>query len=424
MNKNYSVAIMGTGSRGYTYGTLIRQYPEKFHVSALCDFNPAQLDKINKLFFLPEDAIFHDEDAFFKKKRADVLLLATWDKYHVRQCVRALELGYDVLMEKPVSDSENELKQLMEVQQRTGHVVAVCHVLRYGAAYRKLKELLDEGAVGQLLAIDAMERVAYWHQAQAYVRIQSTVNDLAHPTILAKCCHDLDYIQHYAGAPCETVSSVGGLSFFKADHAPENAAERCLECPHVDTCVYSAKRIYLDGWKKNGCPEFSWPYSKVSIVKPTTEEALTDALRKNEFGKCVFRCGVDSNPHVVDHQILQMHFSNGVDAVLKMLFAAQPGRRINLFGTHGEIVLDEIPNTIEVKRFGCEPEVLRINELDSLSGYDHGGGDAGLIRDLYDIVSGTKTDYTSLAESVESHLIGIKAEVSRLSGGKTVNVHA
>ena len=421
--KKFTVAVLGTGSRGFVYSSLMKERTDEFEIVALCDVNPAQVKKANKVFMLPDEALFYDEESFFGEKRADVLIIATWDKVHVRQGIRAMELGYDVLMEKPVSDSEQDIKDLLAVQQKTGKKVIVCHVLRYGQGYRKLGQLLKDGTIGTLMAIDAMERVAYWHQAQAYVRLQSTVNDLAHPTILAKCCHDLDYIQHYAGARCETVSSVGGLRFFRRENMPEGAAERCLDCKYKDSCIYSAKKIYIDGWKKNGCPEFVWPYNKISLKNPNTEEDLYEGLKTVVQGKCAFQCDVDLNPYVVDHQMVQMHFSNGVDATLKMLFTAQMGRRINLFGTHGEIIMDEIPGTIEVKRYGEEVEVIKINELGEDAGYGHGGGDAGLVKDLYLILTGQKQDYTSLTESVESHLIGIKAEESRLNGGVTNSVH-
>ena len=129
-----------------------------------------------------------------------------------------------------------------------------------------------------------MERVAYWHQAQAYVRIQSAVNDIAHPTILAKCSPELDLVQHYAGSECETVSSVGGLSFFRKENAPKDSAERCIDCKYAEDCPYSAKKIYIDGWKKAGCPDFVWPYSKVSLKKPTTEQDIYEGIKNTYFG--------------------------------------------------------------------------------------------------------------------------------------------
>ncbi len=421
--KKYTVALLGAGARGNCFVENITGFlADKFEITAVCDFNPKQLNKMKDILKLQDSQLYPDEDSFFAEKRADALLILTWDKYHVRQCIRAMKMGYDVLLEKPVSDSREEIAELLKTLEETGRKVVVCHELRYGCAFEKLMQLLEEKVIGDLIAIDAMERLVYWHFAQAYVRIQSTVNDIAHPTILAKCSHDLDLIQMYAGAPCETVSSVGGLSFFRKENAPEGATERCLDCPHVETCPYSAKRVYIDAWHKAGCPEFVWPYNKVYLPKPTTEEGLYEGLKTTCYGKCAFRCGVECNEYVVDNQMVQMQFANGVKANLKMMFSNQAGRRINFFGTYGEILMDEREGTIQVLRYGQEPEIITIDSLNE-GGYSHGGGDVRLITHFYDILAGTGENRTSLKNSVECHLMGIAAEESRLSGGVLIKVH-
>lgn len=422
MKKTLTSAILGTGSRGSLFGELMKKHGG-FKVTAGCDTNPEQLIKFKKLLELDDSCLFGDEETFFEKKRADVLVIATFDREHVRQCVRAMKIGYDVLLEKPISDSREELELLLKTQKETGRTVAVCHELRYGPGYEKMSRLLKSGVIGNLIAIDAMERVAYWHQAQAYVRIQSERNSVAYPTILAKCSHDLDLVQHYAGAECDTLSSVGGLSFFRKENAPENAAERCLECPHIEICPYSAKKIYIDGWKRDNCPGFVWPYNKVSLKKPTTENDLYEGLKTTCFGKCAFLCGVENNPEVVDHQLVQMQFKNGVTAVLKMVFAQTPGRRINLFGTYGELLLDERTDTLEIRRFGETPEIIDMKTLNA-DGNAHGGGDSRLVEHLYGLLTENEENRTSLKESVESHLMGIAAEESRRGGGNSVRVHS
>lgn len=189
-------------------------------------------------------------------------------------------------------------------------------------------------------------------------------------------------------------------------------AERKLSEMHIDanklkSAFNKAKRMLKDGTLKN----------------PNTEEDLYEGLKSSCYGKCAFKCGVNENKNVVDHQMVQMKFQNGVVATLKMLFCAEPGRRINIFGTHGEIILDEIPRTIEVKQYGQDVEVIKMSELDKDAGYGHGGGDKGIVNDLYSVLIGEKQDYTSLTESLESHLIGVKAEESRLGGGKTLKIH-
>ena len=423
MKKRFSVAILGAGARGSMYGQEMQRLDDCYEIAAVCDINPRQLEKIQGLLGLSEDKLFSDEESFFAEKRADVMVIATFDKEHVRQSIRAMKQGYDILLEKPISDSREEIAELLKVQKETGKSVTVCHELRYGPAFEKVTELLREGAAGDVVAIDAMERVAYWHQAQAYVRIQSQVNDIAHPTILAKCSHDLDLVQHYAGAECDTVSSIGGLTLFRRENAPKDSTERCVDCPHAESCPYSAKRIYIDGWKKAGCPEFVWPYNKVSLKKPNTEEDLYNGICSSHFGRCVFRCGVEENKHVVDHQLVQMNFKNGVTATLKMVFAGELGRRINIFGTYGEILLDEREERIEVLRYGEEKRIIEFKRLNE-GGHDgHGGGDARLVRHLYSVLTGSGENRTSLKESVECHLMGISAEESRLCGGALTKVH-
>lgn len=421
MKKHFTVALIGAGGRGSVYTELLTN-KEEFSVVSACDINPKKLENLKAIVDLKDEALFVNEEEFFKEKRADVLVIATCDSDHVRQCVRAMRLGYDVLLEKPISDSREEIQELLAVQKETGRKVVVCHVMRYTLAIKKLEELVEAGTIGKLIAIDHMERVGFWHQAQAYVRIQKMYSDTQHPTILAKCCHDLDLIQHFAGSRCKTVSSVGGLTHFRPENAPEGATQRCIDCPHKETCCFSAKRIYIDMWKERGCPEFSWPWYKVCLDNPNTEEGLYEGIRNTVFGECAYKCGVETNPHVVDNQMVQMEFENGVTANLKMLFAATSGRRINLFGTEGELVYDERVGTIEVRPYFKEKQILEIKTI-NVQGWGHGGGDFGLIESMYAILTGENPNYTSLAESLESHLMGVAAEESRLDGGKAVFVH-
>ena len=118
-----------------------------------------------------------------------------------------------------------------------------------------------------------------------------------------------------------------------------------------------------------------------------------------------------------------MTFQNGVKATLTMTaFTADGGRIMKFYGTTGEVVLDETRDVIEVKPFGGEKRALGLSALNE-SGYGHGGGDYGLVRELYEVLCGREKTTTSLEESVESHLIGICAEESRKAGGKLVKIH-
>ena len=420
-DKVFTVAIIGCGSRGCdAYGSLMRGMPDKYKVTAMCDINPAKLDKYAPVFGIAQENRFDTEEAFFAAKRAEVLVIATPDACHIRQGIKGLELGYDVLVEKPLSASEKECADLLAAQKKYGGKVMVCHVLRYAKGFTRVAELIENGVIGELVSIQALEQVTYWHQAHSYVRGNWRRSEDTTPMILAKCCHDLDLLQYYARSKCASVSSTGDLKFFNRAHQPQGAADRCMQCKYIESCPYSAKRLYIDNWKNAGKPENCWPYNVITLKVPLTEDGLAEAVQNGPYGRCVFAC--DNN--VVDHQIVQMQFNNGVNASLTMTaFTANGGRIMRFFGTQGEIVLNEEEDAIHVKPFGKPAETTRISAATE-GGHAHGGGDFGLITALYKTLTGEQTAATSLEASIESHLMGIAAEKSRRSGGACVQVHA
>lgn len=418
-NRIFTVAIIGVGARGGdTYGPLIYAKKDKFKIVALCDLKKDRLDRFGEEFKVPENARFQCEDEFFTEKRADLLLVATQDQDHVGHCLKGFALGYDIMTEKPLTDKKEECEALLAAQKKSGRKALVCHVLRYAPAFIKVRELLDKGVIGRLVAIDALERVGSWHQAHSYVRGNWRTTKHAAPMILAKCCHDLDLLQYYAKSKCTSVSSVGECTFFNAQNMPAGGAKRCVDCAVEKDCPYSAKHIYLTLWKKKGSPEDLWPFNVIAPA-PLTEEKLMKAVQEGPYGRCVFACDND----VVDHQQTMITFENGVKATLTMTgFTYGGGRRISFYGTMGEMILDEKEGKIFIGRYELDPEYIDISEL-AEKGYAHGGGDNGLINSLYDMLCGNAAEVTSFEASVESHLIGICAEESREKGGELIYVH-
>ena len=419
MGKIYTVAIIGVGARGAdAYGWQIHDAKDRFKIVALCDLREERLERYSKKFEVPQDALFTDENEFFKEKRADLLLVATQDKDHVGHCLKGFALGYDIMTEKPLTDNKQECEMLLEAQKKSGCKALVCHVLRYAPAFVKAAEILNSGVIGKLVAINALERVAYWHQAHSYVRGNWRNTNSSAPMILAKCCHDLDLLQYYANSKCTSIASMGDLSYFTKENAPEGCAERCCDCKYVKSCPYSAERIYIDVWKQRDCPIDIWPYN-VLTTPPITEEKLREALQNGPYGRCVYHC--DNN--VVDHQLTTMTFANGVKATLTMTgFTAPGGRRYQFHCTLGELVLDETEGRLTIHKYGEDAENINLAQLED-SGYAHGGGDVFLIKTLYDVLEGTAAAATSFDASIESHLMGICAEESRLEGGKLVRIH-
>ena len=418
--KIFTVAIIGVGARGANaYGWQLHEASDRFNVVALCDPRPERLTIFGEKFEVPENACFTDETEFFKEKRADLILIATPDNDHTRHCLKAFELGYDIMVEKPLTEKREDCEALLAAQKKYGGKVLVCHVLRYAPLFLKAEELIESGKIGKLVAINALERVGFAHQAHSYVRGNWRNREVAAPMILAKCCHDLDLLQWYAKSKCKSISSVGDLAYFRPENAPEGATERCLDCKLQDTCPYSAKAHYLTRWNNIGKPVNSWPFNVV-VNEPVTEEKLYNALKEGPYGRCVYHCDND----VVDHEITEITFENGVKASLMMTaFTQDGGRRIHFHGTLGEIILEEQSETVTVNLYeGYQQETHSTAALQE-GGYGHGGGDIFIIRKLYDLLTGESDAATTLEASIESHLMGICAEESRLKGGKLIYIH-
>ncbi len=420
MGKIYSVAIIGLGNRGYAYGNFMWNMKDMYKIVSVCDVNKIVRDNAKVQWQISDENIFDNETEFFKEKRADVLVLATQDRDHVRMAITALELGYDILLEKPISPIAEELKQILEVYNKYNKKVVVCHVLRYAPMFVKIKEVLDSGVIGKLIHIESTEKVCYWHQLHSFVRGNWRNDQTTSPMIMQKCCHDMDLLQYYAGSKCNTVYSVGDLTFFNKNNKPQGAADRCKDCKYKMDCQFSAERVYIELWKKWGRPEYGWPFSVVCKERPNTEEKLRKAYEESEYGRCAFVC--DNN--VVDNQQLVMTFENGVKAVHTMTaFTEKGGRKMCLHGTRGEIELNSDTDDLTVYVYGGEKQVYKsadlIKEKDNVG---HGGGDGLLVRDLYKVLNGEGDAQTTLEKSVESHLMALASEKSRREG-RIIKVH-
>lgn len=416
MSDILTVSIIGVGARGgEAYGKIMLGMPQKFRIVALCDRDEGKLNKYKKLFDIPDENAFSNDDEFFKEKRSDILLIATGDTEHVSVAKRAIPMGYKILLEKPISDQLDELVELRGLAENHHAFVMVCHVLRYTWANRTIMEVIRSGRLGRLIHIDHTEQICFWHFAHSYVRGNWRNTKVAAPMIMAKSCHDLDLLQQYAGSKCDSLSSVGELTWFKAENAPHGAAERCLDCQYQDTCPYSAKLKYLV-WRKRETPDWArgWPYSVLTVDEPT-DENLEAALKSGPYGRCVFRC--DNN--VVDHQTVTAMFENDVTATFNVTaFTKNMGRITKLHFSEGELIYEEEKGMVIEKPFAGE-DVVHQNDINDNLG--HGGGDYGILNTLYNVLTKDEAEAdTSLENSIESHLMAIAAEDSRVNGGKVV----
>ncbi|MCI9317993.1 MAG: Gfo/Idh/MocA family oxidoreductase, partial [Oscillospiraceae bacterium] len=316
MTTPVTFAICGCGSRGLeAYAPFQELHPERMRIAAGADSRPERLAMLRERYGLAEDRCFaSDEELLAQPRLADAMIIATQDRQHVPAALAALDKGYHLLLEKPISPDLDQCRQLVEKARETGRMVVVCHVLRYTKFYGTLEAMLRRGEIGKIETIDAVENVAYWHQAHSFVRGNWRRSDETSPMILAKSCHDMDILRWLAGERCLKVQSFGSLDYFRPDRAPAGAAERCLDgCACKAACPYDAEKIYLtaphSGLRTKGP---GWPCNV--LCDEPTEERIYEALRTGPYGRCVFHCDND----VVDHQTVNLEFANNIHATFTM----------------------------------------------------------------------------------------------------------
>ena len=413
-----TVAIAGLGSRGLqTYAKCLEKFADRAEIVAVADIRPDRVAVAAEKYNIPADKCFDSVESMLQQpKLADLLLICTPDDVHYQPAMDGLKRGYHLLLEKPAARSVKECRDIAQLAEEKGLNVVVCHVLRYTVFYQKIKELIDAGRVGDIMNVEAIERVGYWHQAHSFVRGNWHVAADTTPMILAKCCHDMDMILWLTGKKCEKVTSFGHLSHYNAANKPEGAPERCADgCPHADTCLYNAERYYLDCFKRGGN---SWP---VNVVAPEpTEEKIIEALKVKDYGRCVYQMNND----VVDHQVMNLLLEDDVTVAFTMTaFSDKGGRCMRVMGTKAEIFADMEKDIIQLMPFGGEMEEFDIRKIATdLSG--HGGGDIKMVEDYLDVLEGKPmpSAMTTIARSVESHYVALAAEESRLNGGQLVMI--
>jgi len=405
--KPIQAALIGAGGRGInTFGAFALRNPYEIQFIAVAEPNPERRAQFARLHNIPVERQFSSwEGLLDHPKLCEALVIATMDRLHYAPTMKALDAGYDILLEKPMSNVPLECQQMAQKAQANHRLLMICHVLRYTPFFAAIKQILDAGLIGEIVSVQHNENVGYYHQAHSFTRGNWRNSQLSSPMILAKCCHDMDILAWLIGKRCQKISSFGSLHLFKPENAPAGAPARCTDgCPVERLCPYSAIRIYIDEHTDWG--DFIRP-----VMNPA-EESKWDALREGPYGRCVYHCDND----VVDHQVVNMEFEGGITVAFTMCgFTADISRSLKIMGTKGELRAHMENNEIEVRDF----VTLNRQVIHTATGFGHGGGDDGLLHTFAKMVRSTDPaermqSLTSASASLQSHLMAFAAEHSRL----------
>ncbi len=398
--------LIGAGQRGMIYASYARE--QGHEIAAVAEMDDQKRKAAGAFLGVPEDMLFRTGAELLRlPKTADAAIIATMDRDHYQEAIPALEKGYHLLLEKPVSPVPEETLEIEKTALRTGRHVTVCHVLRYNPFFRELKKAVSDGKIGKIITIQHNENIGNFHIAHSFVRGNWSRSDTASSLIMQKSCHDMDLLVWLTGSRCESVASFGDLTYFKEENAPAGAAARCCDCPLKDSCRYSVYQCYLP-------MAGEWPATV--LTGDQSREGLEEAFRTGPYGRCVFRC--DNN--VCDHQVTILRFENGVTATFNLSgFTNRMARSIKIMGENGEIRASEELNEIEITRFAStwngRSESETIHPAAGTSG--HGGGDSGIMDDFIAMMTGRGSETsTTISESVESHMMACAAEEARVTG--------
>ncbi len=412
------VSVIGLGNRGSEYmGFLKAFHSKKVELYAVCDISQQALDDIAPRFGIPKERCFLSAEEFFAQGVvSDALIISTQDASHYEITKAALNTGYKmILLEKPVSGNKDEYTELRDLTLEKNALLIICHVLRYSNYYSKIKEIISGGALGDIVSVNHTENVGYFHFAHSFVRGNWRDEFTSTPSILAKCCHDIDLIAWFMDSPCVSVSSVGGIKHFRRECAPAGATETCMGgCTAKKDCPYDAEKLYITD-----------PFYKAKFIKRmkrtltgkmnNSKSDIVDAIKYGEYGKCVYL----NDNNVCDHQMVTMTFENGAVGVLSMNgFSDKMFRECHIVGTKGELI--GYGTKLKMRIFGGKASTVHTGSV-GLGG--HVEGDIRLISGFVKLLCGETddlTDITTIDATVISHDIALAAEISRKKGGEPV----
>ncbi|MBZ2194977.1 Gfo/Idh/MocA family oxidoreductase [Occultella gossypii] len=439
MRRPLRLGVLGAGARGQeAYGRWMLEHPDRVELAAVADVREDRALRFADAAgsHPPVFSDWRELVDHLPELDLDAAVVALPDQLHVDPAIALADAGVPMLLEKPAAPTSAELERLAAHCARTGARVAVGHVLRFTPFWRTISELIGSPVFGQMLTLELRENIGFWHFAHSYVRGNWRQVATSSPMVLAKTCHDLDLIRWLAGRAPSTVYSVGSLTHFRTENAPDGAPEFCIDgCPAAADCPFYAPRYYLEALADvHGVPV-------TLLTEDTTPEGRRRALHVSDYGRCVYRSGND----VVDHQQTTMTFAGGLTANLTAsAFTGRNTRDIAITGSHGQLVGNMETGRIELDLFAptaVAPELsagtvtgrhtrapmghgvwtieARPEGADADDHRGHAGGDDGLMEAFVTALERDelgRDPVLSLDTAMDSHRMAFAAESSRLLG--------
>lgn len=381
MSTEKRYAQVGVGSRSLMYSRALVELYDHCTLVAICDVNEGRLkqraqwaaDRGTKVTMYHAD----DFDRMIHKARPDTVIVTTPDCYHDHYICRAMELGCDVITEKPLTTDAQKCQRIIDTQQSTGKTCRVTFNYRYSPPRTQIKDLLMSGIIGEVLSLDFHWMLDTHHGAD-YFRRWHRNKSVSGGLMVHKATHHFDLVNWWLSTVPETVFAEGRRAFYLPRTAQryglDQRAERCLDCPEKERCPY-----YLD---LTGNP-------KLKALYVDNEEY--DGYYRD---RCVF----SSQINIEDSMQLAVRYRNGAGMSYSLnAFMPWEGYTVTFNGSKGRLE-HRCEETVYVSGDGTTPGEL-MSEGTTIKIYPHfdnpyavpvwqgegghGGGDRLLLEDLF-----------------------------------------
>jgi predicted dehydrogenase len=257
------IAQVGTGSRGLHWGgDIVRNYADKLEMVGLCDINPKRVAAAKEMM-RANCPTFVEFDRMIEETKPDVVLVTTTDSAHYTYIIRAMELGRDVITEKPLCTDEQQLQAILAAEKKYGRKLTVALNARHYPEAKRIKELLLEKAIGDVISVDYQEYLNIYHGA-SYFRRWHRLKEYSGTLTVSKSCHHFDQVNWWVDSIPESVVAWGDLKFYGKNHAFRGT--RCRGCPYAKKCDFfyditkdkTAMQLFVgseseDGYFPDGC---------------------------------------------------------------------------------------------------------------------------------------------------------------------------
>lgn len=395
--KKKRIAIVGTGSRalGMWSKDVVQEYAPNVEFVGICDINPGRLDYFKKStgFTCP---LFTDFNKMMTQTKPDILIVTTVDSTHHEFIIKGMEMGADIVTEKPMTTDEDKCEAILQAEKRTGKKVIVTFNYRYSPHRAKLYELLRSGAIGDLTSVDFHWYLDTSHGAD-YFRRWHRLKEKGGTLWVHKATHHFDLLNWWIESDPAEVYATGSLDFYGKNNSFRHT--HCRPCPHKNQC-----KFYFDITRH-----------------PKMVELYVDHEKHDGYLRdgCVWKEDIN----IYDKMAATIKYQNGVHVSYSLTtYSPYEGYRIAFNGTKGRIdAWIEESNPIEKKpydeivltrNFGTR-EFIRVPHGTS----GHGGGDKLLKDKIFgDVSEDPLNQEATVRDGALSILVGIAARKSCESG--------